>query len=166
MERQKHDNEELKDLAPKLAGLGKERPFKAPEGYFESFQEQLMQELPAEEAGEKRSAFSRFFRVEIVAVAAILLLLVLVGRFMDKSPKESLEVKFAELTTTEALGVIDSRDLTEGQLASLVNENAMEVFTDEQELYDGFVEASPTYVDINYDEIDLKGLEEEILNED
>lgn len=117
------DEERLKAL------VGTENPFRVPEGYFQSFQQQLMQSLPQQPAAAERPARPSFWSKvhPWVAVAAlfcgVILLLTTTMRQADE----------ASVLAADSSMAYDEDEMSDYMVTSLFDEYTLYSYLTEEE---------------------------------
>jgi hypothetical protein len=73
--------------------LGKHNPFQVPEGYFESFADQLMEKLPEQQPAqeEKRPALLRKLRPVLLAAACVCIAIFSITLYFLQNRQETTE---------------------------------------------------------------------------
>jgi hypothetical protein len=80
--------------------MGRKNPFKVPEGYFDSFADQLMQQLP-EEAPRRRALLVRIRPLLYAAAACVLLAVICVSIYNTSFGEQPVVAQVAENESNE-----------------------------------------------------------------
>jgi len=136
--------DELKNIAPKLSKLKKERPFRTPDNYFDDFTARLQIKLEAEKkvVPKQKSVLLRFLKPAIGLAASFALILMLVywplKTFMPSEVVETEET--IDNSDSEFLNIVE--DLDESSFFAVLEEsNGTDDFTDDDLI---------AYVDANF----------------
>ncbi|MCB9234249.1 MAG: hypothetical protein H6581_21510 [Bacteroidia bacterium] len=122
-----HDDPDLKEIAPRLAALqGKPLPLAAPEGYFDSFADRLMEKVKAEEKPSGNGGAASLNRKMIpVSLAAVLILLVLFSVSAWFTTQRTPVPDFSQLTPEEILAELEVAYLDEEFLINAMGDEAL-----------------------------------------
>ena len=140
-----HKNiEELKKLAPKLAGIKKENPFETPKDYFDTLEDRILKKIPAtthnltDQPAKKKAAvvvsFFKFVAKPQISIPAIAASLVLYFTFLFPTTDHTLNME---------------------ELASLLIEERIEI--EDMLVYEAYLEDS-------FDDSESESGEEEIID--
>jgi len=117
--------------------------FKAPEGYFESFTERMMEKLPVQEDVKVIPIYKR--KPVWLSVAASFAILLGLGVFYtlntatteqpDAAAIENYLVYQANMNSYELMQVLDHQDINELEQSIAVNEEAIEDYLNDENIY-------------------------------
>lgn len=134
--------------------------FKAPEGYFESFEDKVLSRLKSESEEKSRRPILRSYIRPVIGIAASILVIIVIGLFSVKSAKDKVDITFNDLDSAEIANYVSNLELSDEEFEEFIPDYTVDSLYKEEITFE--------FINSNFSPSELENLEEEFdpLSED